>query len=70
MNEKIDAFEVNDRIKQLKNRTFTEQEIEKIANAYVEFNKYIASYKGILMNGNCNDLYYKVMVNKNDRKIL
>lgn len=35
-----------------------------------EFNKFIASYKGILMNGNCNDLYYKVMVNKNDRKIL
>ena len=35
-----------------------------------EFNKYIASYKGILMNGNCNDLYYKVMVSKNDRKIL
>ena len=35
-----------------------------------EFNKFIASYKGILMNGNCNNLYYKVMVNKNDRKIL
>ena len=41
LNEKIDAFEVNDRIKQLRNRTFTEQELEKIANAYVEFNKYI-----------------------------
>lgn len=26
-----------------------------------EFNKYIASYKGILMNGNCNNLYYKTM---------
>lgn len=26
-----------------------------------EFNKYIASYKGILMNGNCNNLYYKVI---------
>lgn len=24
-----------------------------------EFNKYIVSYKGILMNGNCNDLYIK-----------
>ena len=35
-----------------------------------EFNKYIASYKGILMNGNCNNLYYKVMVSKSDRKIL
>lgn len=35
-----------------------------------EFNKFIASYKGILMNGNCNNLYYKVMVSKNDRKIL
>ena len=35
-----------------------------------EFNKFIASYKGILMNGNCNDLYYKVMVSKNDRKVL
>lgn len=35
-----------------------------------ELNKYIASYKGILMNGNCNNLYYKVLVNKNDREIL
>ena len=35
-----------------------------------EFNKYIASYKGILMNGECKDLYYKVMVSKNERKIL
>ena len=26
-----------------------------------EFNKFIASYKGILMNGDCNNLYYKVM---------
>ena len=26
-----------------------------------DFNKYIVSYKGILMNGNCNDLYYKVI---------
>ena len=26
-----------------------------------EFNKYIVSYKGILMNCNCNDLYYKVI---------
>jgi hypothetical protein len=25
----------------LKNRTFTEDELEKISNAYVEFNKYI-----------------------------
>ena len=41
LNEKIDAFEINDRIKQLKNRTFTEDELEKISNAYVEFNKYI-----------------------------
>ena len=27
-----------------------------------EFNKYIASYKGILMNGNSRNLYYKVNV--------
>ena len=26
-----------------------------------EFNKYIASYKGILMNGNCNNLYYNLL---------
>ena len=26
-----------------------------------EFNKYMASYKGILMNGNCKNLYYKLI---------
>ncbi len=42
------------------------KELKMLYNNYLitkwEFNKYIASYKGILMNSNSHNLYYKVMM--------
>ena len=63
LNEKIDAFEVNDRIKQLKNRTFTEAELEKVANAYVEFNKYVK------LNANKLGNKYKYFLNYESKNV-
>ena len=59
LNEKIDGFEVKDRIKQLKNKTFTEEELNAIANAYVEFNKYIKLNANKLGNKYKNFMKYE-----------
>ena len=59
LNEKIDGFEVKDRIKQLKNKTFTEEELNAIANAYVEFNKYIKLNANKLGNKYKNFMRYE-----------
>ena len=63
LNEKVDAFEVNDRIKQLSNRTFTEEELNKIANAYVEFSKYSK------LNANKLGVRYKTFVNYQNKNV-
>jgi hypothetical protein len=63
LNEKVDAFEVNDRIKQLSNRTFTEEELDKIANAYVEFSKYSK------LNANKLGIRYKTFVNYQNKNV-